>query len=203
MTTLLLDLLALVGGTVHSLVPGEPPRPATVLIRDQRIEKLLPPEAELPPDCRRIDVTGKHVLPGLIDALVNFDKDHDALYVHAGVTTVRDIGGDMLKTLYEQRPALRDRVPGPSLLTGGAIIDGDPPSAPEALVLKTAADAERLLPALFENRVDFVSIHDGLTEEPWRKTIELAHGRELAVWGPIPRAVTLEQALAAGQDGIH
>ena len=198
---LLADLVALVGGTVHSMVPGEAPRLATVLVRGERIEAVAP-GLELPPGAERHDVTGKHVVPGLIDGMVHFDADHDALYVAAGITAVRDVGSERVKTLVERFPEARDRTPGPTLYTGGAILDGDPPGSTGAVVLRDPAAADSLLPILFEDQIDFVSIHDGLLPAVWSRVIQLAHEREHAVWGPLPERVTLAQALEAGQDGL-
>lgn len=58
--------LAIHGGTVHTISHGVRPS-TTVLVRDGRIEALVPP-GQLPPGYRALDVTGKTVLPGLIDA---------------------------------------------------------------------------------------------------------------------------------------
>jgi predicted amidohydrolase len=85
--------LLLRGATVQTMVPGEAPRVTNVLIEEGRVRALtddVPPGADL----RVIDLSGKHLLPGLIDACVNFDPEHDALYLAAGVTLVRDLGGD-------------------------------------------------------------------------------------------------------------
>lgn len=198
---LLADLVALVGGTVHSMVPGEEPRVATVLVRGERIEAVAP-DLELPADVERIEVTGKHVVPGLIDGMVHFDAEQDALFVASGVTAVRDVGAERVKSLVERFPEARDRTPGPALYTAGAILDGDPPASTSAVVLRDVNAVDSLLPILFEDQVDFVSIHHGLTPEVWRRVLELAHEREYRVWGPLPRGVPLDDALALHQDGI-
>jgi hypothetical protein len=199
---LLLELVALVGGTVHSLEPGVEPATATLLVRDGRIEALLAPDVAPPPEARRIDVAGKHVVPGLIDGLTYFDPAHDALYVSHGITTIRDLGGDPVRALLGREPAQRDRVPGPALLTAAAVVDGDPPSSSEALILRTPEMADELLPILFNEEVDLISVQLGLPREPFLRTLELAHAQGLEVWGPVPRGMTLSEALAAGQDGV-
>lgn len=201
MHLLLADLVALVGGTVHSMVPGEVPRIADVLIRDGEIA-AIGESLELPPGTERFDVSGKHLVPGLIDGMVNFDPQHDALYVAAGVTTVRDIGGERLGLLLERKTDARDRTPGPTLLTAGAVLDGDPPSSAEAVVVRDVAAAEGLLPFLLEDGVDFISIYPGLKPTPWRRLIELSHEADLEVWGPKPSALTLAETLDGGQDGL-
>lgn len=197
-----LELVALVGGTVHSMVPGSEPALANVVLRDGLIEAVLAPDAPLPETARHIDVAGKHVVPGLIDGMVYFDPGHDALYVAQGVTTIRDLGGDPVRAMLGRAPEARDRVPGPYLLTAGAVIDGDPPSSTEAVILRTVDMANDLLPILLNEGIDLVSVQLNLSRDPFLRTLELAHERKIEVWGPVPRAVSLQDALTAGMDGV-
>jgi hypothetical protein len=194
--------LLLRGATVHSMLPGDPPRVADVRIEAGRI-RAVGPEAASGSEPEVLDLAGKHLFPGLIDAHVNFDPDHDALYLAAGVTLVRDMGGDHLALHLERAAERRDRVPGPALLTAGAALDGDPPAAASAVVLRNADAAAGYLPILFEERVDFLSVLPGLPEAAWRKALELAHAKELRVFGARPAEKSLAEALAAGQDGFH
>jgi len=61
------DTFALVGGTVHP-VSGPAIEEGTVVVRDGRIVAVGASErVEVPGDARRIDVSGRHVYPGLID----------------------------------------------------------------------------------------------------------------------------------------
>lgn len=57
--------IALVGATVHP-IEGEA-GPATVLLQGGRI-RAVAPDLALPAEVRRIDLTGRHLYPGLIDA---------------------------------------------------------------------------------------------------------------------------------------
>jgi len=194
--------LLLRGGTVHSMLPGDPPRVADVLVIDGRI-RAIGEGLVSDSDPRVIDVRGKHLVPGLIDAHVNFDPEHDALYVAAGVTLVRDLGGDHARLRLEKAAERRDLVPGPTLISAGAPLDGDPPAAATAVVLRSAEACENYLPILFEEGVDFLSVLPGLPEDAWRKAITMAHERELKVFGPRPARRTLADAIAGGQDGFH
>jgi hypothetical protein len=201
----LLQSVALTGGTVHTQVPGEAPRVATVWIED-RLIKAIGPDLELPAGVERIDVAGKHVVPGLIDGLVNHDPDHDRLYVASGVTLVRDIGNDLARILSERdrdrQSGARERGPGPAIWCAGAVLDGVPPSTTSAIVLASPADAQDKLPRLFELDVDFVSFHQGLTKPTLAKSIELSHRRGLKIWGPVLKTGSLADAIELGQDGL-
>ncbi len=200
-----LQSVALTGGTVHTQVPGEEPRVATVWIEDRRI-RAVGPDLELPADVQRIDVRGKHVVPGLIDGFVNHDPDHDRLYVASGITLVRDVGNDLARVLAERdrdmQSGARERGPGPAIWSAGAVLDGVPPSTTAAIVLATPKDAQDKLPRLFELDLDYVSFHLGLEKPTLAKAIELAHKRGLKVWGPVLRKGSLADAVELGQDGL-
>ncbi|HJP00776.1 MAG TPA: hypothetical protein QF764_03285 [Planctomycetota bacterium] len=197
----LLQLLALEGGTVHTMVPGDEPRPATLLVSDGRIE-AVGPELSVPEGALRIDVRGRHLVPGLIDGMVHHDLAHDPLYVLAGVTCVRDMGNDLGSIFTARSAPVRDRGPGPDLVICGAAFDGPRPSTTESVVVSGAADVEDKLPRLHELGIDFVAIQHGLPPEAWRRLLSLAHERGLSVCGPLPRGVSLEDAVAMGQDGL-
>lgn len=197
---LLSEAVLFVGGTVHSMTPGEAPRLADVLVEEGRIVRVEPGivgEAGV----RRVDCTGKHLLPGLIDAYVSFDAHHDAYYTAAGITTVRDLGGEQTRLLTERLPEARDRTPGPFLVTAGALLDGEPPATPTAGIVRNADQAATLVPLLAQNGADFISIHQRLNEEAYAAILDLAHGNELSVWGPRPLGVTFDRSRELGQDG--
>lgn len=198
---LLLDLVALVGGTVHTMLPGDEPRVATVLVRDGRIE-AVGELAELPEGTRAIDARGQHLVPGLVDAMVHHDWEHDALYVLAGVTLVRDMGNDLGRILAARAPAVRDALPGPALLVCGGVLDGVPPASAAAVVVTSAEEVDDKLPRLLELGVDFASFHLGIPEPAWKRVLELARERGFAAWGPVPSGRSLDEALALGQRGI-
>ena len=203
MLTLLLQSVALTGGTVHTMVPGRPPERATVLVERDRI-RAVGPDLALPEDAKVVDVAGKHVVPGLVDGMVNLDADHDVLYLSHGVTLVRDVGNDLVQVLAERDALARDRNPGPAIWAAGAVLDGPKPSTTSAVVLATPAEVDEKLPRIFDLDVDYLSFHLGLPQDAWRRVIEVAHAhqRRFQVWGPVPRGASLAEAAAAGQDGL-
>ena len=196
--------LALLGGTVHTLVPGEAPRRADVLITDDRIEAvgLVGDGLELPPGTVQVDASGLHLVPGLVDGRVGFDAEHDALYTAHGVTLVRDLGGNPSINLSLRDTSLRNLVPGPDLKTAGALLDGDPPSTPEAAVVRDLPEADRILGLLLGGQPDFLSVHVGLRPEIWRHIVRRGKELDLQVWGPLPQGMELEAALDAGLYGL-
>jgi hypothetical protein len=142
--------------------------------------------------------------------MVSFDADHDLLYLSCGVTLVRETGADLTQMLAERDTYARDRNPGPSLFISGAIVDGVQPATRSAIVMSTREDAvdkaSRLLhpPAGEGEGIDYFSFFPGLGKDAWSALIQIAHKETppRQVWGTLPRGVTLEEALVAGQDGI-
>jgi len=193
--------LALVGGTLHTMVKGAEPAAATIVVRGDRIE-AVGADVEVPAGASVVDITGFHVIPGLVDGMVNHDADHDLLYVSCGVTLVRDNGNERLRILQERTRAWRDRVPGPDLFIAGLIIDGNPPATTEAVVVTDEIEAAAKLGRLIEDGVDFLSSNVGLPVKAWRKAIAMAHEAGLELWGYLPREAGLQSAVQAGQDGI-
>jgi hypothetical protein len=206
MTTMLLlffDKLALVGGTVHTMVAGAAPLPATILIENDQIV-AVGADVTVPEGTKRVDVAGMHVIPGLIDGFVNLDPDHDRLYVASGVTLVRDVGNDMTRILAECDRNARERSPGPWIWASGAALDGGRPSTTAAVILNGASEAETQLPrVLAQDGIAFLSFQDGLPITAWKTTIEIAHKSSKQVWGPVPKGAALDDVLESGQDGLY
>lgn len=117
--------------------------PSTVIVENGRILRIEP-GATAPSGATVVDMTGKTVLPGLIDAHVHLtgdpgtpfwreaiDSDESAaitgvknalLTVRAGFTTVRDLGAPGHASL-ALRDAVRDgTVPGPRILASGGAL---------------------------------------------------------------------------------
>lgn len=62
------DVVALVGATVHP-ISGSPIENGVVVVRDGRVEAVGTVDSvEIPADAERLDVSGKHMYPGMIDA---------------------------------------------------------------------------------------------------------------------------------------
>lgn len=101
------DLTALTGGTLITMRDNEVIEAGTVIIRNGRIEQIGPAtKVQVPPGARVIDVSGKTLMPGLIDAhyhnkrmpqdLLARNHWEPLVNLSFGVTTVRNPsnGGD-------------------------------------------------------------------------------------------------------------
>lgn len=213
MYVLLLQTIALVGATVHTMEPGaEPggvavPIVATVLIEDGLIQ-AIGPDLEIPEDARVIELTGLHLIPGLIDGFATFDAGHDALWLASGVTTVRDGGSSIGSMLSEASVGMRDRNPGPALLVSSPVF-GSVTSARANPFILGGADAaavrlQNLIDLLEEadSRVSYFNFDGALSPEQHRVVAQYALRYGVSPWGPIPAGMSVGQAYAAGQRSL-
>ena len=66
---------------------------------------------------RRIDLAGRYLLPGLIDAHAHIESPAAALRaLHSGVTTARVLGDNYLQAVYTRDLVKQGHVPGPEML---------------------------------------------------------------------------------------
>ena len=192
---------ALVGGTVHTMVAGVEPEVLTVIVNGDRID-AIGVDLEVPLGVERIDCTGKHVVPGLIDGLVLYQPLHDELYVTSGVTAVRDTGKNPMVVRQLMQRSYRDRVPGPHLSSAGAVFDGEPPTSPFAIVLRTEAEVEQYMNELARGGFDYTCLLPAIDPGLLGSIYSTADALGLDVWGMLPIRAKLEQVTGGGHRGL-
>lgn len=87
------DVLLLTGANLIDGISARPLRDMTVIVRAGRIERIARGAVRAPDGAQVIDLGGRWLLPGLVDAHVHFrsvDSARTALY--SGVTTARSLG---------------------------------------------------------------------------------------------------------------
>lgn len=198
---LLIQVVALEGATVHTMAPGEEPAVATVLVEDGRVE-AVGPDLAIPADARRVDLSGKHLVPGLIDGMAHHDPEQEPLYTSAGVLVLRDAGNELERVAAARMGTENSAAVGPDLSLCGLVFDGQPPATTNSVVVTSVEEAEGKLEQLLEWEIDFVAIHTGIPLEAWRALLGVAHDAGLQVWGPPPRGASLDEVASAGQDGL-
>lgn len=201
--------LAVTGVTLIDGRGGSPRADTTVLVRDGRIE-AVGAAAQVPVDGRVtvIDGRGRWLIPGLVDLHVhvnNCGAESLPLWLANGITTIRDIGGD-IESQITWRSELADGTrTGPRLFTYGPMIDGAPSGfgmAPaggfERLWSEVAgpeegiAEVDRLLAA----GVDGLKLYQLLPLDTLRAMLRHVDGR-VPVTGHLTRA-RASDAVAAG-----
>jgi imidazolonepropionase-like amidohydrolase len=195
---------AFVGVTVLPLETAVTLPDQTVVIRGDRIERVAPrAEVAIPAGARVIDGHGRYVLPGLIDAHVHLARTQDlAILLALGVTTVRNMWGAPVHLTWRDQIA-RGELPGPTIVTAGPILDGDPPAHPGSLIVRTAADVDQAIALHRRLGYDFVKIYSRLSPEAFERLVADAARDGLAVAGHVPWAVPLDRAVDAGMRSIE
>ena len=184
-------LYAFVGARVIDGTGNLAMEDAVLVVRDGKIEAVGPRSAlPPPPTANQIDVTGKTIMPGMIDAHSHVGAtkgleakpefyteenilDQLGLYARYGVTTVNSLGGDGeagAKVRDAQETADLDRA---RLYVAGKVVDATTPAAASKMVDENAA-----------MKVDWIKIRvdDNLGSSPkmkpavYQAIISHAHG---------------------------
>jgi len=194
--------LALVDASVIDVRTGEVSPGLTVVLRDGRIASV--DTAEPPADARVIDLDGRHLLPGLMDAHVHIaDLAGARRALHSGVTTVRSASVGSYRDVALRELVKAGWLPGPDVLAAGVFVTtelGDSVLADPGLgeLLEGGVRGEdalrRLVRTNLEHGVDFVKTRGteraGLPDTDPRKQVyteaELRAVVEEAARGEIP-----------------
>lgn len=188
---------------------GAPAQPdMTAVIINGRITALgKTGKVNIPANARRIEATGKFLIPGLWDMhchlLTNWE--YAPLYIAQGVTGVRDMGvGRQLADIAQLRKdVLAGTVIGPRLIYAGPIVDARNSNPGMTLAVTTLEDARRAVNSLADAGVDFIKVYEYLSRESFFAIIEEAKKRGLPFAGHLPRSITASEASDAGQKSME
>ena len=190
---------------------------ATLLVRDGRVVAVGPgAQVTLPPGMERIDLGGRTVIPGLVNAHGHvgetkglrsgpelYDEENVrrqlGLYARYGITTVFSLGGDQAPG-FRVRDRQRAEAPAEArLYVAGTIIAAVTPEEARARVDEVAATK----PDLIKIRVDDnLGTTPKMAPEVYRAVIEQAHRHGLRVAAHIFYIEDAKGVLRAGADFI-
>jgi hypothetical protein len=108
-------------------ISDQPRTEVSMLIEGDRIAAVQSGPIPVPAGAEVIDLKGQTVLPGLIDTHVHttlMDRECLPLFLAAGVTTARDVGGKLEKVLQLRDDLNSGRQLGPRLFVLGPLLDG-------------------------------------------------------------------------------
>ena len=176
----------------------------TVVIRGDRIVAVAPSaQVVLPDGVTVIDGTGKWLMPGLADMHVHTWSDDDlTMFLAAGVTTIRNMWGTEQHLAWRSQIARGERL-GPTIITAGPLIDGDPPDWPGSVVLTNPDDADKIVTAQKAAGYDFLKSVEQLSRESYEALAAAGKRHGMALSGHVPIAVGLEGVLAAHQRSVE
>jgi len=197
---------------------GKPPiERGTILVRDGRIEQVGPTgRIRIPAGAAKIDLTGKTVVPGLVNTHGHVGEAQGlrsgaefyttenlqrqlGLYARYGVTTVFSLGGDRQAGF-----ALRDAQNTPALdrariYVAGDVIAGKTPDEARAMVDKVAAMKPEFIKIRYD---DNLGATVKMTPEVARAVIERAHHFKLPLAAHLFYLDDAKFLLEAGADYI-
>ncbi|GIW50757.1 MAG: Xaa-Pro dipeptidase [Gemmatimonadales bacterium] len=162
--------LVLRNANVIDVASGAVVRNATVVVSGTRIERVASTRVEAPAGVREVDLGGKFVLPGLIDAHVhisNLDAARRALL--SGVTTARSMGTGNFADVGLRELLRAGHIDAPEILAAGYHIRPDPadglfldaPELGDLIVsgLKGTEALRRAVRVMLAHRVDFIKVN--------------------------------------------
>jgi imidazolonepropionase-like amidohydrolase len=196
-------LVALVGARLVDGTGSAPTDDAAVVVDDGRIVAAGPrARVSVPTGARVIDVHGQTLLPGLFDAHTHVaHAEWGPVYLAAGVTTIRDMGGEL-----EFVKAFRDALEagpgvGPRLVAAG-LVDGGGPDAFGAVAARTPDEAHTVVARYHDAGFPQIKLY-GLLQPPVVAALAReAHRLGMTVTGHVPAKMTLREAVDAGMDQI-
>src|SRR5213593_2883307 len=137
-------LIALEGATLIDGSGGEPIKDALVLVQHGHIQAVARVnEIRVPRGAQVVNLISKTIIPGLIDAHAHVERWATQRYLAWGVTTVRDLHGATDTALALRSQMNLGSILGPRMFTAGAMIDGVPPTYPNATGVSTPDEARR------------------------------------------------------------
>ncbi len=193
---------AIVGVNVVDVEAGKLIPAQTVLIAGDKIGRIGPSaDLTIPDAYEKIEAAGKFLIPGLFDAHVHYvDPDtYGRMMIANGVTFVRDMAGFTAPTIELRDKLNSGRLLGPEMICTGAILDGNPPIWPFSEVCETPEQGRAAVNKLADAGVNQIKVYSNLKKAPYIAICDEARKRGLKPVGHVPEAVTLEDALKAGQ----
>ena len=186
-----------------------------VVINAGKITAVGPASTPVPAGATRVDLKGKTILPGLVNAhghvaattglrtdQASYTRDNLLrqlrTYAMYGVTTVFSLGDDQAAgfELRNENSAVTDRA---RLFVAGPVINGDTADAAREMTNKVAD----MKPDLLKIRVDDnLGTSRKMPEAAWRAAIETAHARKLPIAVHIYWLADAKATLLAGADMI-
>jgi imidazolonepropionase-like amidohydrolase len=187
----------------------------TVIVNGALIAAVGPASTPIPGNAKRIDLTGKTILPGIVNAhghvaaTTGLRSDPAAYtrdnllrqlrtYAMYGVTTVFSLGDDEAAgfVLRNENATATDRA---KVFVAGPVINGQTADEGRAMAIKVAA----MKPDLLKIRVDDnLGTAQKMGEPAWRAAINEAHARKLPIAVHVFYLADAKATLAAGADLI-
>ena len=193
------DAIVLEGVTLIDGSGGPPVTDAVIVIRGGRIESVARVnEIESPRGATVLNLVGKTVIPGLIDAHAHVTEWAAPRFLAWGVTTVRDLSDDST-TAYTLKRRFNDGTAlGPRVFTSGGVIDGRPAASAAAEVVATPDEGRRAVDRRAVSAADWLHVSTGVTPDVLAAILDEATSFRLPTAAHLGRT----DALTAARAGV-
>jgi len=177
---------------------------STVVVDGTTID--VAPNGKAPANAQVVDGQDKFLIPGLWDMHAHTEASGEAwlpLYVANGVTGIRDMGSALDYILQMRDGTASGRILGPRIFAAGPILDDAPGDWPFRMRVKTADEGRAAVQLLKMRGVDLIKVHDNTPMPVFFAIAEEARRQGLPLAGHVPRGLTVEQVVDAGQHSIE
>lgn len=193
------NVIALEGATLIDGTGADPKQDALIIIRNGHIESVARVnQIPVPRNAERIDLVGKTIIPGLIDAHAHVEPWAAERYVAWGVTTVRDLHGGTDSVVALKNALNLGSILGPRMFVAGAMLDGAPPTYPNAAGVATGDQARRAVDQHAVAGVDYLKIYTKIMPALLRPLMDEAEQLRL----PVAAHLGKTDALTAARAGV-
>ena len=165
-----------------------------------------------PADAVVVDGRGKFLMPGMWDMHVHPDdpevwhvnpaKEEKEkflpLFVVNGVTSVRDMGGDLELLLEWRRRITEGELLGPRFYLCGPLVDGPEPMWPGSVAVSNAEQGRQAVDDLLARGVDFIKVYSLLPSDGFHAIAARARERGVPFSGHVPNSITVADGSDAG-----
>lgn len=192
-------MIALEGATLIDGSGGAPKTDALILIKDGAIKAVARVnEIKVPRGAERINLLGKTIIPGLIDADAMVERWALPRYVVWGVTSVRDVHSPADSGFTLKKDVDLGSIIGPRVYTAGAAIDGLAPTLTGAAAVSGDEEARQAVDQRAVAGADFVMVYTKITPELLRAIIDEASTLRLRVAARVGKL----DAVSAARAGV-
>lgn len=197
---------------------GAPARPGQrVLVRGDRIISVGSDAGGPAGKCLVVDGRGRYLLPGFWDVHVHLSKIGPSalpLFVANGITSVRDMGGDLAEVLGWRSEISAGQRIGPRIFTPGPIVESAAnvqrmkdegvvePVARTRIALTSPAEADALVADLVKRGADFIKVRTWASREAYFALADAARRAGVPLVGHA-MGLSPEDLIRSGQRSIE
>jgi imidazolonepropionase-like amidohydrolase len=154
---------------------------------------------EVPRGAEVVDLTGRWIIPGLIDGHAHAGESTVSRYLSYGVTSIRHVGGNLESLTSLNNRIAADSVNGPRLYIAGETLTGAPAVWPGQIVLNSPADANSAVSRLAAAHVSQIKLYTHTTRELIQAVVAAASKHNI----PVTAHLGYVDAVTAAQLGVN